>query len=172
MVVTEPGTTQTIPALTPPSRNRYLRIGAVAALILGVFAATSFAYTTHASGEYRKRDDTIRILRIKADKDKRDTDLKHTREIAALNVQHADELRAAVAKQKRHDVRVLRRAARRLKVRERRAVAAAQNAGYSSGSAAGYASGHSTGVDEGLVQGSDSLDCSDDVDVYWLPSCY
>jgi len=39
-------------------------------------------------------------------------------------------------------------------------------------SGAGYASGHDDGEDAGLLMGSDRLDCSDDVDVYWSPPCF
>jgi peptidoglycan hydrolase CwlO-like protein len=49
------------------------------------------------------------------------------------------------------------------------------SAGYSSGNASGYSSGYdagnSSGYDSGLSAGSDSLTCSDDADVYWLPAC-
>jgi peptidoglycan hydrolase CwlO-like protein len=41
------------------------------------------------------------------------------------------------------------------------------NAGYGAGNDAGYSSGESAG----LVAGSDSLSCSDDPDVTWLPYC-
>lgn len=45
--------------------------------------------------------------------------------------------------------------------------AANYGAGYSAGSDEGYSSGHSAGV----VTASDSLTCSDDPDVLWLPYC-
>jgi hypothetical protein len=41
------------------------------------------------------------------------------------------------------------------------------SAGYSTGNDQGYSSGRSAG----LVAGSDSLLCSDDPDVTWLPYC-
>ena len=45
------------------------------------------------------------------------------------------------------------------------------SANYSAGYSAGNDSGYSSGVDAGLVEGSDSLTCSDDPDVTWLPYC-
>jgi hypothetical protein len=45
------------------------------------------------------------------------------------------------------------------------------DANYSAGYSSGSSSGYSSGVSAGLVQGSDSLTCSDDSDVYWLPAC-
>jgi hypothetical protein len=45
------------------------------------------------------------------------------------------------------------------------------DANYSAGYSAGNNSGYSSGVSAGLVQGSDSLTCSDDPDVTWLPYC-
>jgi outer membrane murein-binding lipoprotein Lpp len=49
------------------------------------------------------------------------------------------------------------------------------SAGYGAGNSAGYdagnSAGYSSGVDAGLRQGSDSLTCSDDPDVNWLPYC-
>lgn len=37
---------------------------------------------------------------------------------------------------------------------------------------AGYSAGNNQGYSSGLVAGSDSLTCSDDPDVTWLPYCY
>jgi chromosome segregation ATPase len=45
-------------------------------------------------------------------------------------------------------------------------------ANYSNGYSSGSSSGYDSGRQDGLVQGSDSLTCSDDADVYWLPACY
>jgi chromosome segregation ATPase len=45
-------------------------------------------------------------------------------------------------------------------------------ANYSNGYSNGSSSGYNNGRVAGLVQGSDSLACSDDADVYWLPACY
>jgi hypothetical protein len=47
-----------------------------------------------------------------------------------------------------------------------------QSTGYTSGYSSGNTEGFSQGHETGLVDGSDSLDCSDDPDVYWLPACY
>jgi septal ring factor EnvC (AmiA/AmiB activator) len=55
---------------------------------------------------------------------------------------------------------------KRLGISEQQAAANYSN-GYSNGSSTGY----NTGRVAGLVQGSDSLACSDDADVYWLPAC-
>jgi chromosome segregation ATPase len=55
---------------------------------------------------------------------------------------------------------------KKLGISEQQAAANYSN-GYSNGSSTGYNNGR---VD-GLYQGSDSLDCSDDADVYWLPGC-
>jgi hypothetical protein len=55
---------------------------------------------------------------------------------------------------------------KKLGISEQQAAANYSN-GYSSGSDSGYNSGRQAG----LVQGSDSLACSDDADVYWLPAC-
>jgi hypothetical protein len=52
---------------------------------------------------------------------------------------------------------------------------ASYSAGYSSGTDSGYSSGYaqgdSSGYSNGLYAGSDSLTCSDDRDVTWLPYC-
>jgi septal ring factor EnvC (AmiA/AmiB activator) len=52
---------------------------------------------------------------------------------------------------------------------------ASYNSGYSSGSSAGYSSGssagYSSGRSAGMVEASDELACSDDLDVTWLPLC-
>jgi outer membrane murein-binding lipoprotein Lpp len=45
------------------------------------------------------------------------------------------------------------------------------DANYNAGYGAGNSSGYSSGVSAGLVEGSDSLTCSDDPDVDWLPYC-
>jgi hypothetical protein len=55
----------------------------------------------------------------------------------------------------------------KLGISEQQAAANYSN-GYSNGSSTGYNNGRVAG----LVQGSDSLACSDDADVYWLPACY
>lgn len=79
--------------------------------------------------------------------------------------------KAAVAEQRRHDLRVVRRVRRRLQrsaeERSRQSYASGQSAGYSSGQVAGYQSG----TRDGLRRGSDDLTCSDDPDVGWLPYC-
>ncbi len=46
-----------------------------------------------------------------------------------------------------------------------------ENEGYAAGSADGYVDGSVDGYDAGLTTGSDELSCSDDPDIYWLPSC-
>jgi len=43
--------------------------------------------------------------------------------------------------------------------------------GSSSGYSSGYSDGNSSGYNSGLYAGSDSLTCSDDPDVTWLPYC-
>jgi hypothetical protein len=71
-----------------------------------------------------------------------------------------------VAKEKRHDTRVLRRVARRQTAKARREIAAARYAGCSSGSVAATRTGPNDGEDAGLLMGSDELDCADDIDAY------
>jgi flagellar biosynthesis/type III secretory pathway protein FliH len=44
--------------------------------------------------------------------------------------------------------------------------------GNSNGYSNGYSEGNSSGYNDGLYAGSDSLECSDDPDVDWLPACY
>ena len=170
MLLEDPDLTEEV---TPPKRrNRWARVLAVTALLFAVLTAGAFAWNSHVQGEYDRRDEAIALLRIKSDKDKRAVIAAHRREFAALDLAHEKALKTAVAKQKRHDTRVLRRVVRRQKAKARREISAARNAGYSSGSAAGYSSGHNDGEDAGLLMGSDGLDCSDDIDVYWLPPCF
>jgi hypothetical protein len=52
-----------------------------------------------------------------------------------------------------------------------RAANARSAANYSAGYSAGTNEGYSTGHNAGLVDASDSLTCSDDPDVTWLPYC-
>jgi hypothetical protein len=46
-----------------------------------------------------------------------------------------------------------------------------QSAGYDSGYSSGNSEGFTEGHESGLQDGSDSLTCSDDLDVSWLPYC-
>jgi hypothetical protein len=77
----------------------------------------------------------------------------------------------AVKKKAAHDRRVLRRAVRRLKKSGEREAARSYSNGTSVGYRSGNRDGYSSGTEDGKVQASDELVCSDDTDVYWLPSC-
>jgi flagellar biosynthesis/type III secretory pathway protein FliH len=145
------------------SRNRIIAVGALVALL----AVTGVAYASHVSGQYKIKDDAYRALAIRTDTAHRNA----TDDARRTATQAAAALKAAVAKQKSHDTAVLRRIVRKMKSAARRKIDAAykkgQDDGYSSGNAAGY----SAGTENGLVQGSDGLTCSDDIDVSWLPFC-
>jgi hypothetical protein len=78
---------------------------------------------------------------------------------------------AAVKKRAAHDRRVLRRAVRKLKKSGEREAARSYSNGTSVGYQSGNRDGYSSGTEDGKVQASDELVCSDDTDVYWLPSC-
>jgi hypothetical protein len=95
---------------------------------------------------------------------------KHA-DVAVLRSRLADQAAADHQAQiKRvHAVRKLER--KRAKRMVRAAARAARAEGYSAGSSAGYNSGYSSGTTNGLHEGSDSLSCSDDPDVTWLPFC-
>lgn len=97
------------------------------------------------------------------------------------SVNTAVHLNNAANKEKR--VRMMERAEKKLKQRNkvvlRRVVKKLKKAAerkaresYASGSSAGFNNGHSAGEEDGLRKGSDSLTCSDDPDVTWLPGCY
>jgi hypothetical protein len=162
-----------LPVIVPPKkRNQLARIAAVSALLVALLGGGAFAWNSHVQSEYDKRDDAISLLRISADKDKRESIAEHRREIASLTFQHEIALDEAVKAEKDRGVRATRRAVRKQQSKMRREVKAARDAGFSSGSVAGFATGHELGEDAGLVKGSDGLDCSDDIDVYWLPPCY
>lgn len=153
-------------------RRLWPRVLAVTALVVAGLGGTAFAWNSHVQGELDRRDEAISLLRIESDEDRRDSQAAHKRAVARLEANHEVELESAVAAEKRRGVRALRRAVRKQKARARREAKEARDAGYASGSVEGYTTGHSIGEDAGLLKGSDGLDCSDDIDVYWLPPCY
>jgi hypothetical protein len=162
----------------PPGRKSHDRTARVLAiigltlLIMFALAAGAIAFNNHIHGVYRTKDDAYRVLAIRSD-----GLLKRTKATDAAA------LKKAVLTQKTTDQRKLKRTITKMTKQRSKAVKAAQKAGYksgqqagytsgySSGNSAGYSSGHSAGVQDGLVQGSDQLTCSDDLDVYWLPAC-
>lgn len=158
--------------LDPPIRRQIPRthIFAILALVAVVFALVVILVNTHVNSEYQKRDDKYALLAIKTDKNAKAADNAHRKAMAAAAIKFEKETKKAVKTQKNRDVRVLRRVVRRMKVRSRREVKAARDAGYSAGNSVGYSNGHSTGVDDGVRKASDELTCSDDLDVA-LPFC-
>lgn len=103
----------------------------------------------------------------------------------SAEAQRQEEIRRkALAERKAQDratlQRVVKKMKRAAKRRAEQSFAAGQSAGYSSGHSAGkdegeeegYVAGSVEGYEAGLTDGSDSLDCSDDPDVYWLPPCF
>lgn len=93
------------------------------------------------------------------------------------------EVKAAKTAARKHETRRVKKLNRRWKSRLARETEKARqagvNSGYASGQTAGFASGREQGeasgreegFEDGLDAGSDELDCSDDIDIYWLPSC-
>jgi hypothetical protein len=163
----------TVPAT--PARNSYVRVFAVAGLtvlLLVAIAGSALALNAHVQSSYKQKDDAYRALAIRTDTNKQQAQKAHEDALKAA-------VTTATAATKRHDVRVLRRAVRKMKSAARRKIDAAykqgQSDGYSSGSAAGYSAGSdagfSQGTEAGLIKGSDDLTCSDDPDVSWLPFC-
>lgn len=154
------------------NRSRLAAVFAIGALTVVVLALVGIVLSNHVNHEYSKRDDRYVALALKSDKNMKSTKIVHAKAMSAAAIKFEKATKKAVKAQKNRDVRTLRRVVRRYKSRIRREIKAAHDAGYSSGSATGYSSGHSEGEKDGLVKGSDSLTCSDDPDVYWLPACF
>src|SRR5262249_10900132 len=106
----------------------------------------------HVNGVYDRKDDAYRALAIRTDTDQRKAQAAHRRALKKA----VDE---AISSTKRHDVRVLRRAVRKMKSKARRMVNDAykkgKDQGYSSGQSAGYASGKNDGYSQGNADGFD-----------------
>jgi hypothetical protein len=168
MTVTDERPTETMTRQRPSYVRMFAVVGLAVAFLVAI-TGSALALNAHVHNVYNKKDDAYRALAIRTDTNKK-------KAATAARVAQANAVAAAVKKQKDHDVRVLRRAVRKIKSAARRKVDVAykkgQEQGYSSGTAAGYSSGRSDGVDEGLREGSDSLTCSDDPDVTWLPFCF
>jgi peptidoglycan hydrolase CwlO-like protein len=123
-------------------------VSAAVVLVSGVLAAGGYAYhhqTTHVSA-------------LKAER-------AHLN--AQLSSAQAKLLRTQLSLGKR--VRSLSKAKRNLTKMSKDLAAAKKRADESY--ASGYSSGASSGYNDGLYAGSDSLSCSDDPDVTWLPAC-
>jgi outer membrane murein-binding lipoprotein Lpp len=151
------------PAITAPGRRRVWPIVLFSVLLTVLFVAL-------AGGGYAAyHSKTNQVSQLKAQRD----DLQTTN--AALTTQ----LATARGKLHRANARLtkttkgLMHAKKNLTKMQKDLVAANQraDANYSAGYSAGNNSGYSSGVSAGLVQGSDSLTCSDDPDVTWLPYC-
>jgi flagellar biosynthesis/type III secretory pathway protein FliH len=125
---------------------------AIGALTLALLASASVAWASHVGGVYDRKDDAYRALAIRTDTNKRKIEQQHQR---ALKTAVDD----AIAATKKHDVRVLRRAVRKMKSKARRMVNVAykkgKDQGYASGQSAGYASGKNDGYSEGNSDGFD-----------------
>jgi hypothetical protein len=140
------------------------RITAVIAATLGVGAAAFFGGQTT-----RMNDTAVASVKHDAVEEALDkADRTHAAEMAML--------RRDAKQEKQHAVRKVRRETRRNERKRATNLAErARNEGYSSGNGAGYASGsaagHEAGKEDGIATASDELDCSDDVDVTWLPPC-
>lgn len=150
-----------------PQRRRWRRpvIGALALVLVAAVGAGGF----FGGQSTRKSDSQVTALTTKA--------------VQAEKARQQELRRKALDERKARDKATLRRVVTKMK----RSAARKAEQSYASGQTVGYSSGHSVGKDEGetegyvegsadgyedgLTTGSDSLDCSDDVDVYWLPSC-
>ena len=132
------------------------------ALLVGATAA----YSDH------KADARAHVAEVKS------LNARHGRQIVALKtaaVAHEKAaikkaVKKAVRKQKRHDLRVMHRVAKKQKNRRNRESEAARQAGQAAGYSGGFNAGHEVGREDGLIEGSDELTCSDDLDVP-LPPC-
>lgn len=95
--------------------------------------------------------------------------------VAVRARQASVEQRAAVRHQRRHDRTVLRRTVRKIRrayqQKVSRAFSSGQSQGFNNGQSVGREQGYNNGHSDGLIDGSDSLTCSDDPDVTWLPYC-
>lgn len=137
----------------------------VACVALAVVSVLSLMHTSDVRDSYRNDIVDLQSSHARQMTDVRVQDARHeAREVVSAKAHQADKdartLKKAIARERR-------KADRRVE----QATAAARSAGYSAGSADGYNEGNADGYDEGLFDGSDSLDCSDDPDVTWLPAC-
>lgn len=162
---------------TGEGSNTALKVsfGVLALVCAGLIAAlvVSVMHTNSVNKDHRDELVTLRadhaeqISDIRADDAAAQADAVNA-EIKRQKTQAARRIKAAVARQRRADARKLEAA-----VADARAsgYSAGTNDGYSEGNADGYAEGSADGYDDGLYDGSDALDCSDDIDVWWLPAC-
>jgi flagellar biosynthesis/type III secretory pathway protein FliH len=156
------------------SRTRIFVVAAIAAIVgLGATNVVTALNASDANAAHRHEVESLND--------------DHRAAIAALRRDAASDLADAVAEQRAHDRQVLRRALRKARRAADEQIAAARDQGYSSGSAAGHSQGYQegnadgyldgnqdgyeSGREDGLFDGSDELDCSDDLDVGWLPAC-
>lgn len=149
--------------ITLNARRIFLTAGAVVALA-GTGAGAFFGgQTTRMSDSARAAERNGAVSVAVARTKRQDT--------ATLNARLAAQAKAA----KKRERAALRKLHKKDVKHAEQLAAEARSQGYSAGDSAGYnsgyGSGHDTGVQDGLVQGSDSLTCSDDADVYWLPPC-
>ena len=150
-----------------PQRRRWRRpvIGAVTVVLVAATAAGGFAFGQRT----RKSDSQVTALTTKAVNEE-------TARQKVLRRKALDERKARDKATLRRVVTKMKRSAAR---KAEQSYASGQTVGYSSGRTVGkeegetegYVAGSADGYEDGLTTGSDSLDCSDDVDVYWLPSC-
>jgi uncharacterized iron-regulated membrane protein len=148
------------------TRRGATRAAAVIVLVLVVVAAAAAFFV----GQATRMSDSARAgerATAVAATARTTTARVHTADAAVLQTKLAEQAKAA----KTHERTAVRHTRKIERKRAARLARQAAERGYTSGNAAGYSHGHSSGVEDGLVQGSDSLTCSDDPDVTWLPYC-
>ena len=156
-----------------PTRERRLR-----PLLLGALATLTLVAAAGTGGYFVGKDTRMSAAEV----------AQVTDRAVQVETQRQEGLRRkALDERKARDAAVLRRVVTKMKRsaarRAQQAYASGQSAGYSSGQSAGYSSGKeqgetegyvagsADGFEDGLTEGSDDLSCSDDMDVYWLPTC-
>lgn len=148
---------QATPAPTPRQRQlRGLAIGMAVLVGIGLLAGSFFL-----GQSTRKPDTQVRAEKVAA------VDAAIDRTRAADRKVRLRAVKSAIEKTKKRNRTVIRRVVRKLKKSGDQKAAAS----YAAGNSSGYSSGYDSGEQDGLEKGSDSLTCSDDPDVTWLPAC-
>lgn len=140
---------------------RWVAVGALAIALLAGTAAGAFL----GGQSTRKSEEVVRA------------ETKAT-VAAAVEIAVTDAVEKKGAEDKAKRLKIMHRAAVRMKARHRVEIRKVRRVGerkaaraYSSGSAVGQQTGYAAGVDDGITKASDDLTCSDDPDVP-LPYCF